>query len=134
MARSRRADFPEAFWEIAIRHDWRDTIWEISRTLHSQLVPLRLALTIKNPEERSFDEIEATQSGWSVPELNRQLNSGLYERLALSRNNEQHRIVGKVDELMTLCDRVEAQLNTIQTESRRLLEAVLLDALNSAAA
>jgi hypothetical protein len=35
---------------------------------------------------------------------------------------------------MTLCDRLEARLNTTQTESRRLLEAVLLDALNSAAA
>ena len=49
-----------------------------------------LLLTIKNPEERSFYEIEATQSGWSVPELKRQLNSGLYERLALSRNKKQH--------------------------------------------
>jgi hypothetical protein len=40
-----------------------------------------LLLTIKNSEERSFYEIEATHSGWSVPELKRQLNSGLYERL-----------------------------------------------------
>ena len=38
---------------------------------------------------------------------------------------EQHRIVAKVDELMALCDRLEAQLTTTQTESRRLLEAVL---------
>jgi len=50
-----------------------------------------LLLTIKNPEERSFYEIEATQSGWSLPELTRQLNSGLYERLALSRNKKQVR-------------------------------------------
>jgi type I restriction enzyme S subunit len=47
---------------------------------------------------------------------------------------EQHRIVAKVDELMALCDRLEARLTTRQTESRRLLEAVLHDALNSAAA
>jgi type I restriction enzyme S subunit len=46
---------------------------------------------------------------------------------------EQHRIVAKVDELMALCDRLEAQLNTTQTESRRLLEAVLHEALNGAA-
>ena len=38
---------------------------------------------------------------------------------------EQQRIVAKVDELMALCDRLEAQLTTTQTESRRLLEAVL---------
>ena len=45
---------------------------------------------------------------------------------------EQHRIVAKVDELMLLCDQVEAQLTTAQTEKRRLLEAVLHEALASA--
>jgi type I restriction enzyme S subunit len=45
---------------------------------------------------------------------------------------EQHRIVAKVDELMALCDRLEAQLTTTQTESRRLLEAVLHEALTPA--
>ena len=42
---------------------------------------------------------------------------------------EQHRIVAKVDELMALCDQLEAQLTTTQTDSRRLLEAVLEVAL-----
>ena len=42
---------------------------------------------------------------------------------------EQHRIVAKVDELMALCDQLEAQLTTTETDSRRLLEAVLRDAL-----
>jgi type I restriction enzyme S subunit len=44
---------------------------------------------------------------------------------------EQHRIVARVDELMGLCDRLEEQLTTTQTESRRLLEAVLHEALNA---
>ena len=52
-----------------------------------------LLLTIKNPEERSFYEIESAQVGWSVPELKRQVNSGLYERLALSRNKKQVRLL-----------------------------------------
>jgi type I restriction enzyme S subunit len=43
---------------------------------------------------------------------------------------EQHRIVTKVEELMALCDRLEAQLTTAQTVSRRLLESVLHQALN----
>lgn len=43
---------------------------------------------------------------------------------------EQHHIVAKVDQLMALCDRLEAQLTTAQTESRLLLEAVLHEALN----
>jgi type I restriction enzyme S subunit len=43
---------------------------------------------------------------------------------------EQERIVAKVNELMSLCDRLEAQLITTQTERRRMLEAVLQEALN----
>ena len=46
---------------------------------------------------------------------------------------EQHRILAKVEELMALCDRLEAQLTTAQTENHRLLEAVLCEALASAA-
>jgi hypothetical protein len=34
---------------------------------------------------------------------------------------------------MALCDQLEAQLTTTQTESRRLLEAVLFGALGEAA-
>jgi type I restriction enzyme, S subunit len=43
---------------------------------------------------------------------------------------EQPRIVAKVDELMALCDQIETQLTTTQSESRHLLEAVLHEALN----
>ncbi|MHB1080161.1 MAG: PDDEXK nuclease domain-containing protein [Prosthecobacter sp.] len=45
-------------------------------------------LTVKDPDERSFYEIEAANAGWSVPELKRQKASCLYERLALSRDKE----------------------------------------------
>jgi type I restriction enzyme, S subunit len=42
---------------------------------------------------------------------------------------EQHRIVAKVDDLMAICDELEALLASIEADSRRLLEAVLRDAL-----
>lgn len=45
-------------------------------------------VSIESPDERSFYEIEAAISGWTLPELKRQFNSGLYERLALSRDKE----------------------------------------------
>lgn len=45
---------------------------------------------------------------------------------------EQHRIVAKVDELMTLCDRLEASLTTGDETRQRLLEAVLHEALEPA--
>lgn len=47
---------------------------------------------------------------------------------------EQHRIVAKVDELMAICDQLEAYLTTTHTDTRRLLEAVLHDALAPALA
>jgi predicted nuclease of restriction endonuclease-like (RecB) superfamily len=48
-------------------------------------------LSIDSPEERRFYEIEATANNWSVRELERQIASSLYERLALSRNKEEIR-------------------------------------------
>lgn len=42
---------------------------------------------------------------------------------------EQHRIVAKVDELMALCDRLEASLATADTTKQRLLEALVQQAL-----
>jgi hypothetical protein len=45
-------------------------------------------ISIGNPEERCFYEIEAANEGWTLPELKRQFNSGLYERLALSRDKD----------------------------------------------
>ncbi|MCX5952731.1 MAG: restriction endonuclease subunit S [Cyanobacteria bacterium] len=42
---------------------------------------------------------------------------------------EQHRIVAKVNELMALCDQLEQQLCQADQQRRRLLEAVLAEAL-----
>lgn len=46
-------------------------------------------LTVKNEEERRFYEIESAENGWGYRELERQINSALYERLSLSRNKEE---------------------------------------------
>jgi predicted nuclease of restriction endonuclease-like (RecB) superfamily len=48
-------------------------------------------LTLSEPAERSFYEIEAASGGWSVRELQRQMASSLYERLALSRDKDEVR-------------------------------------------
>lgn len=47
-----------------------------------------LLLSIKDSDERSFYEIEATSEHWSLRELKRQVASGFYERLALSRDKQ----------------------------------------------
>jgi type I restriction enzyme S subunit len=51
-------------------------------------------------------------------------------QIAVPPLSEQRCIVAKVDELLALCDRLEAQLTTAQNESRQLLESVLHEALS----
>jgi predicted nuclease of restriction endonuclease-like (RecB) superfamily len=43
-------------------------------------------LSVKTPDARSFYETEALRSGWSVRQIDRQIGSQFYERIALSRN------------------------------------------------
>ena len=59
------------------------------------------------------------------------ISKGKWEILPipLSPLAEQYRIVAKVEELLALCDRLEAQLTTAQTENRLLLEAILHQAM-----
>jgi predicted nuclease of restriction endonuclease-like (RecB) superfamily len=45
-------------------------------------------MNINNRDERRFYEIESRQNQWSLSELKRQFNSGIYERLALSRDKK----------------------------------------------
>lgn len=58
-------------------------------------------LTIKSLDERSFYEIEAIDNYWSVRELKRQINSSLYERLALSRDKAQVKELAKKGQLIS---------------------------------
>lgn len=43
-------------------------------------------LSVKSPQARTFYEAEALRCGWSVRQLDRQVGSQFYERMALSRN------------------------------------------------
>lgn len=45
-------------------------------------------MSLANPEERAFYEIEAARHSWNLRTLKRQVDSCLYERLALSRDKE----------------------------------------------
>ena len=48
-----------------------------------------ILMRIADPMARNFYEIECQQLNWSVRQLSRQVNSSLYERLALSRNKDE---------------------------------------------
>jgi type I restriction enzyme, S subunit len=77
--------------------------------------------------EKIYDEIREQAAGGAQPNLNLSKIKSIL--LSLPPLAEQHRIVAKVDELMGLCDRLEAQLSTTQANSRRLLESLLHEAL-----
>ena len=57
-------------------------------------------MRIENVEERHFYEIEAVKNNWSLSELNRQFDSALYERLALSRDKDKIVQLAKEGQLM----------------------------------
>ena len=48
---------------------------------------------IRDNAERQFYEIEAAQNSWTLPELKRQFDASLYERLALSRDKDEVRML-----------------------------------------
>ena len=74
----------------------------------SKARPFRLSWThyvfllgIKNPDERSFYEIESSDQNWNLRELRRQFDSGLYERLALSRDKEGVRRLAREGQIVS---------------------------------
>ena len=60
--------------------------------IHKFVLPwshYQILMREENPKARSFYEIEASNQQWSKRQLQRQVASSLYERLALSRNKDE---------------------------------------------
>ena len=76
-------------------------------------------------------DLERYVTGTAQPKMNQAKMNSI--PVALPPLAEQHRIVAKVDELMALCDRLEASLTTGDETRGRLLESVLHEALEVAA-
>ena len=70
-------------------------------------------------------------SGKAIGTTMTNLNHGILKKMPLPIPPlaEQHRIVAKVDELMAICDQLEAQITATEQDSGRFLESVLADAL-----
>jgi predicted nuclease of restriction endonuclease-like (RecB) superfamily len=56
---------------------------------------------VKDEQARSFYEIEAARGHWSLQELRRQFDSALYERLALSRDQDGVRALAEQGQIVT---------------------------------
>jgi restriction endonuclease S subunit len=74
-----------------------------------------------------WNQLHSKSSGTGQPNVNATSLKSLV--LPLPPIEEQIRIVAKVDQLMTLCDELEAQLNQSQDDSGKLLDAVLYETL-----
>ncbi len=55
---------------------------------------------ISNVDERRFYELETANGGWSLRELKRQFDASLYERLALSRDQEEVKALSQEGQLI----------------------------------
>ena len=64
--------------------------YPIANTLYSQLnwSQYRLLVSIENADKREYYQNESVKNSWTKRQLERQVNSGLYERLLLSNNKE----------------------------------------------
>lgn len=82
-------DLSPAVEQPVIPNAPRAESWEPGR-LHPNLswTHYRTLLRVDKTEARAFYEIEAIRNNWSTRELERQINSLLYERLALSRDKK----------------------------------------------
>lgn len=77
------------------------TLSRISPTIF-QLSWSHYVFLMRLPEdERKFYEIEAVKQNWSLRELERQFNSSLYERLALSRDKRKVKELSKKGHILT---------------------------------
>ena len=74
---------------MAIQHPARDESWRPGR-LNPNLswTHYRRLLRVDRAEARTFYEIEAAGNAWSARELERQINSVLFDRLAKSRDKK----------------------------------------------
>ena len=95
--------------------------------LMGSLSPRFFALTLSTGITNAA--IENAKSGMAVMQMNISQDKLRAVPVPLPPLAEQQRIVAKVDELMALCDRLEADLITAAGTRRRLLDALLAEAL-----
>lgn len=85
------------------------------------VVPRFLMYALKQPAFLAY--VNAKSYGMKMPRLGTE--DGRLAALPLAPEAEQHRIVAKIDELMALCDRLEAEQVDAESAQAKLVEALL---------
>jgi len=75
--------------------------YPIMSALRSQLnwFQYRTLISISNKEKREYYELETVKNGWNGRELERQINSQLYERLLISNDKESVMAVAREEKI-----------------------------------
>ncbi len=76
-------------------------IFPIASALRSQLnwSQYKMLISIEDPSKREYYELEAVKNAWTGRELERQINSNLFERLLLSNDKEAVLAVARKERL-----------------------------------
>ena len=110
----------QIFLNILDKRDWNNSVDQIQKLTESPIKSTReypftlswshylILMRIESDEERRFYEIESQKQNWSVRQLQRQYNSSLYERLALSKDKDsvlrlaqEGQTINKPDDIIT---------------------------------
>ncbi len=71
-----------------------------TQSLFSSHFQYKMLISVEDNEKRAYYELEAVKNSWTGCELERQISSGLYERLLL-RNDKESVLAGESKELGT---------------------------------
>ncbi len=121
-------DFGKGFDERNLRHIRQFYLtFPIRNALRSELswTHYRLLLRVEKETARGFYLNEAVNSTWSTRELERQINSLLYERLALSRDKKQVRQLADEGHIIRAAEDIIKDpyvLEFLNVKEQRLLE------------
>ena len=108
--------------------DFEFSVWvhlAVLRIEKKRLLPRYIEMALNSPH--CYEQSQRYTQGISNFDLG--LTRMIKITIPIPPLAEQHRIVAKVDELMVLCDRLEASLDAASTTRRRLLDALLAEAL-----
>jgi type I restriction enzyme S subunit len=98
------------------------------RVRFSKSLDLRyIHMALISPPLRYYFSTQATGASSTMPKISQGVV--LNTPIPLPSLAEQHRIVARVDELMKLCDELEARITTTSTTRCQLLEATLKESL-----
>jgi type I restriction enzyme S subunit len=122
---ARRGEMGRCAFVTKQEHGWLCGTGSLILRLPKFVFPNFFVTLIGSPFVREY--LGGSAVGATMQNLNQSILLNLV--IGLPPLAEQHRIVAKVAELMALCDQLETQLTTTQSESRHLLESILHEAL-----